>query len=101
MKIKVKSQVRGPDGRPGTMDVTFDSDKNPIMLVLSEEEKASIAKMTKQYTKICFHPEGFTQKEASLFMESKNVIDLDEGSDDNRSWEIDTQARYIGYASFD
>jgi len=56
MKVKVQNMV-------------FDSDDQPVMVVLSKKEKELISQMTGENHKFCVYPDGYKKEAIEKFME--------------------------------
>jgi len=46
----------------------YDSEREPIMIILSQEEKKHIANMTPEATKYCSFPDTMGEDDAKAFM---------------------------------
>jgi len=55
MKVKIDGEV-------------YDAESEPIMLILSDEDKKNIANMLSHCTKYCAFPKGMTEEEIKEFM---------------------------------
>lgn len=58
MKVKVGNTI-------------YDSDKEPIMLILSEMDRAQIANMHPEHTIYCSYPEKMDEKEVKEWMKNR------------------------------
>ena len=56
MKVKIKN-------------VLHDSDKEPILLILSAQDRLNIIAMLPASTNCCFYPEGFSDDRVTAFMD--------------------------------
>ncbi len=56
MKVKIKNKI-------------YDADKEPIMIILSEQDKINIAGMDKEHTKYCVYPTETSKEYLKEFME--------------------------------
>ncbi len=61
MKVKIKNKI-------------YDSEKEPIMIVLSESDKTNISNMSKEYTKYLSFPDKMNQQRAKRFMKHPELI---------------------------
>ena len=55
MKVKIGKEV-------------FDGNNEPIMVILSEEDKENIKNMLPECTKYCSFPEGFNVEQIKIWM---------------------------------
>lgn len=55
MKVKIGTKI-------------YDSEKEPIMIVLSDVDKENITNMLPECTKFCSYPEGIESSEIKKFM---------------------------------
>jgi len=47
----------------------YDSNKQPIMVILTDEDKENISEMSSEATKYCCYPDGFNQKQIEQWMD--------------------------------
>ena len=50
-------------------NTTYDSNKQPIMIVLADQDKKNIANMLPECTKYCVHPGEWSEEQIKKFME--------------------------------
>jgi len=50
-------------------NVLHDSDKEPILLILSAQDRLNIIAMLPASTNCCFYPEGFSDDRVTAFMD--------------------------------
>ena len=50
-------------------DTIYDSDTQPIMIILDENEKQLISQMDTKHSKFCVYPENYSEEEIKKFME--------------------------------
>lgn len=60
MKVKIK-------------DTIYDAEQEPIMLILSEQDKQNIQDMLPEATKYCVYPDTMSEEAVSNFMENKPI----------------------------
>ena len=56
MKVKIASKF-------------YDTDKQPIMIILTQEDNDNISNMPVEATKYCVYPEGFNQEQIEQWMD--------------------------------
>lgn len=49
----------------------YDANDQPIMVILSEEDKRNISNMYEECTKYCAAPDGTTEEEFNSFMKTE------------------------------
>lgn len=57
MKIKVRNKI-------------YDGFKEPIMVILTKQDKENIKNMLPEATKYCMYPDSFSEEEIKKFMET-------------------------------
>jgi hypothetical protein len=60
MKVKIKDKI-------------YDSNEEPIMIILSEDDKNNINNMTYEANKYLSYPENMTEEEAINFMKTEDI----------------------------
>lgn len=55
MKVKIRNEI-------------YDSNKEPIVLILSEEDKINIGNMAQEAQKFCSYPDTMNEEDVKMFM---------------------------------
>lgn len=58
MQVKVKNKI-------------YDGNNEPVMVILSKEDKENIANMPDDHTKYCSYPENYSKEKAKKFMRTE------------------------------
>lgn len=58
-------------------DVIYDAEKEPIMIILNEQDKQNIKNMHYTANKYCCFPKSKTKEEIERFMDYDNVLFLE------------------------
>ncbi len=60
--------------------ILYDSNAEPIMLILDDQDKSNISSMDPKCQKYCSYPAEMDPDEARKFMRIDNTLELDVGS---------------------
>lgn len=53
-------------------DTIYDSDTQPIMIILDENEKQLVSQMNTKHSKFCVYPENYSEEEIKKFIKNNN-----------------------------